>query len=167
MTFALAVALAVSFWSSHTPDPAGHPVPVAPGHGVMTPCHPQNVPVSYRTMDGWGNEGAIMAAFAWPVACDVYITPHGRTERLQDPAGYCADVTHEVGNIDGVPETDDAGWVTSITATDASVPRRCWHWRDWAHRYRHKVTGAAQPPRPVAPVAHQSLSGSRPVTRWT
>jgi hypothetical protein len=135
MTFTLAVAIAASFWGGHAINPDGHPMRAAAGQGIVTPCHPQAVPVSDRTMSGWGDSGAVMAAFAWPVACDVYLTPGSLRERTVSPAEFCADVTHEVGNIDGVPETDDAGWVTSISFTDASVPSSCRHWRRWAHQH--------------------------------
>lgn len=133
MSFVLAIAIAADFWSNWTDgrDPALH----AAMPPVRTPCHPQPVPVSYATMRGWGDGGADMAAFAWPVACDVYMAPDGLQELRDAPAEFCADVTHEVGNIDGVPETDDAGWVTSLYFTDASVPRVCRHWHRWERQH--------------------------------
>lgn len=117
MTFALAIAIAANFWS---------------GHGVQTPCHPQPVKVSAATMHGWyDDDGAITAAFAWPVACDIYLSPDALREQREDPAAFCADITHELGNINGVPETNDAGYVMSVMATDSSVPRDCRHYHRW------------------------------------
>lgn len=119
MSFALAIAIAASFWAHH---------------GVKTPCHPQPVPTPDAQFAAWGIAGAYAAAYPWPEACNIYLSPAGQGDRKSWPAGYCTDVVHEVGNIDGVPENTPGLTITN-TYSALYTTRTCRHWRKWRHRH--------------------------------
>ena len=119
MKFALAIAIAASFW--------GH-------HGVKTPCHPEAVPTSNQQFAEWGIAGAYAAAYPWPTACKVFLSAAALSDSRTWPAGYCTDVVHEVGNINGVPENTPGLTITNTYSALYVVPI-CRHWRRWRHRH--------------------------------
>lgn len=116
MHFALAVAIAVSFWN------ARH---------VTIPCQP--IPVSGADAllqhDRFGNADAMAAASG----CRILISRAGswlRHDREMAPL-YCADVAHEVGHLGGLPHSA-AGLMADRAVEDSDIPWDCEHWRTYA-----------------------------------
>ena len=114
MSFALALAIAASWWGSH---------------GVTIPCHPTPEYVNGTQMANYGIPDAAMASWPATYRCVVLISTYAGEVQDSDPVQFCNDVTHEFGNLAGVPETMGASRITD--QTDPPVLWDCKHWKRW------------------------------------
>jgi hypothetical protein len=114
--FALALLIAVHFWSDR---------------GVHVPCHPVAVSGADTIMgkDVWGYPNAMEAA----PGCRILISSIVPVTRYWDPEYYCAFVTHEVGHLSGLGHTE-RGIMAAGQLYDDEVPWDCAHWRQFARR---------------------------------
>jgi hypothetical protein len=121
MKYALALAIAASFWHAH---------------GVTLPCHPAAAPVPYSWFADHNIAGALSAAYRYNELpdCRIYLSPGARSDQWYDPPYYCEEIVHEAGNIAGIPENTAGLPVTSTWQTWQSVPGSCRHWRRWRRR---------------------------------
>lgn len=116
MNFALALAIAISFWGDR---------------GVQVPCTPTVVAGrnADRVLpkDQWGLPAE---AGADQARCIVYISSQGQLyRRLKDmKQTYCMNVVHEVGHLAGIPHSETIGLMSAET-DDRFAPWDCWHWR--------------------------------------
>lgn len=115
MYFALALAIAMNFWTArHVPVPCT-PVPV-PGADARMP------------KDAFGFTAPMLA-----VGCQVLLSGEAVEVRKMSPPLYCADVVHEVGHVAGKHHT--AAGIMGERVGLADVPYDCWHWRTFAERH--------------------------------
>jgi hypothetical protein len=131
MNFALALAIAVNFWTVRGVEVPCHPVPVS---GAQLQLDPQ--------FTGW-NAGLQIPMAADVGACRILISRWGALVRRDNPEVYCASVTHEVGHIAGLSHTP-----TGIMAESGQGPGDTPHYCDY-----YKVFARRQAPshRPIRP----------------
>ena len=96
MTFAVAIMLAMSFWSHR---------------GVSTPCTPVAEVVPSSALPVTANGLTALAATYGAPSCRILISPELQQWRLDDPGYYATAITHEVGHIDGIGHTHDGGFM--------------------------------------------------------
>lgn len=121
MNFALAVAIAVSFWGER---------------GVTVPCQPVPVPGADAVLarDRWGNPNAMEAA----PGCRVLISSVAQAQRrLKDTkAWYCGYVAHEVGHFAGLSHTPHGLMSEDMFWED--IPYDCVHYKRFARKHRSR-----------------------------
>jgi hypothetical protein len=119
MHFALALAIAVSFWHAR---------------GVEVPCAPVAVSgadarLPYDALAPAGKKWRVPMA-AW--GCEILISRETGFLRVDAAADYCLDVVHEVGHIAGLGHTPTGVMALAPTAND--IPWDCSYWRRAAKR---------------------------------
>lgn len=154
MHFALALAIAASFWSSRdTPVPC-HPVQVRFSYEQMGALDgfaadvPAGVQALARAVATQAQANTVRHATGVPVpACSILTDPVLRDELAPDMnvggnrADYCATIVHEAGHIAltaaGVPadRQHNVGGVMSAEAGSGHVPWACEHPRRWRQRH--------------------------------
>lgn len=129
MRFALAVAIAINFWSAR---------------GVDVPCTPVAVPGAdaQLPLDSWG--------VPFPMAtltdgCRILLSRQGGALRVDAPVWYCAEIVHEVGHLAGLPHS--ARGIMAATVYADALPHDCEHWKRTARKLvkRWARTGSRGP----------------------
>lgn len=115
MKFALALLIAVHFWSDRN---------------VHVPCHPVAVSGADALLakDQWGNPDAM----ATTTGCRILISSQMPNLRASDPEFYCAYVVHEVGHLAGLPHTPTgimSGAENGIEENGIEIPWACMYWK--------------------------------------
>lgn len=88
MTFAVAAAIAVSYWGARDMPPT---------------CNPQPYPISQAAMSVFdGQDGVQAVARAEQGTCRVLIAPRLAVIRRRDPVWYCTIIVHEIGHLHGL-----------------------------------------------------------------
>lgn len=119
MTFALAAAIAVSFWGAR---------------GVTVPCTPIPVSGADAQLPGVQFPGTTLMQTAdmGALGCRVLLSKQAAYWRRTEPDYYCAEVVHEVGHIAGLGHRDDG-------VMNARLERNriwdCAHWKAFARRH--------------------------------
>lgn len=123
MHFALALAIAVSFWGAR-----GVPITYQPT-AVTGPYADKILP-----KDEWGIPAAMGTL---PDTRTIYIASYASAFRYESDmrVTYCMDVVHEVGHLGGRPHSDDPTSIMSRVPDDRYAPWDCVHWRSFAKRH--------------------------------
>lgn len=118
MNFALALAIAVNFWSVR---------------GVEIPCTPTPVVGAHLALDPAVTIVPWQIPMASDVAkCQILISSSGAAARKAAPNDYCAYVTHEVGHIAGQAHAPKG--IMAETLGSADNPWYCDNYRVFARR---------------------------------
>lgn len=125
MHFALAVAIAVSFWGARGVQVPCQPIPVS-GADAQLPA--DRLPAEY---------GGYPVPMAAAPGCRILISRGGSSFRHnRDMAPwYCAYVVHEVGHLAGLGHTQ-AGLMTDGELFWEWIPYDCVHWKRYAEQHR-------------------------------
>jgi hypothetical protein len=118
MHFALALAIAVSFWGAR---------------GVTVPCQPTAVPGSDAALQSEWHGYAFTEPMATADGCRILLSRYGSALRHALPALYCADVVHETGHLAGLGHTPTGLMAEELDEGDE--PYDCVRWRAFARRH--------------------------------
>lgn len=117
MYFALAAAIAVSFWGAR---------------GVDVPCTPVAISGADARLEVRGAYGLRDTAAMGTLGCTILLSNYAAYTRRTDPGLYCAEIVHEVGHIAGLGHRNDG--VMNETVEDNAI-WDCAHWKAYA---RHR-----------------------------
>lgn len=122
MNFAIALAIAVNFWTVRGVEVPCNPVPVS---GAQLQLDPQFL--------AW-DAGIQIPTAADVAGCRILISRNGALLRRDNPEVYCASIVHEVGHIAGLSHTP-AGVMAESGQGPGDTPHYCDYYRAFAHRY--------------------------------
>lgn len=125
MYFALAVAIAMSFWGARGVD-----VPVTPTAVSGADARLQVV----SSIGGYVNVADTAAMGT--LGSTVFLSSYAAYQRRAEPELYCAEVVHEVGHVAGLPHRDD-GVMNEVLERNAIWD--CAHWKAFARRQGMRV----------------------------